>query len=66
MKFYYFRTDMEDSLLLFETGLERDQFNIVLSFLKEEDMYIRDKSLSLGMYLFRLRHEYIFTISYSL
>jgi len=44
-------TDMTNSLLLFKTGLEREQFNILLSFLKEGDINIRNKSLYLGLYL---------------
>jgi len=43
-------TDMTNFSLLFKTGLEREQFKILLSFLKEGDIHIRDKSLYLGLY----------------
>lgn len=51
--------DVEEKKLIFETGLNKSQFQQVLSYLAA-DVKVRDKVFALGVYLSRLRRGYTY------
>lgn len=51
---------MNEKLLIFETGLNHQQFNNLLAYIQEINMPHRNKEFALGVYLSRLRRGYTF------
>jgi len=52
--------NLNDSELLFETGLTQEQFRIFLHYFENESIDVNDISLALGLFMSRLRRAYTF------
>jgi len=48
-------SSMSDDVLVFETGLNREQFQYLLQFVKDGQLHVRSAEFTLGVYLSRLR-----------
>jgi len=53
-------SSMSDDVLVFEIGLNREQFQYLLQFVKDGQLHVRSAEFALGVYLSRLRWAYTY------